>query len=56
MDADELSKYSPDALADLGADLAEQKNTIDALNKAWKDLSSILSKDELTEEKGEALK
>lgn len=56
MDADELSKYSPDALADLGADLAEQKNAIDALNKAWKDLSSILSKDELTEEKGEALK
>ena len=56
MDADELSKYSPDALADLGADLAEQKNAIDALNKAWKDLSSTLSKDELTEEKGKALK
>lgn len=56
MDADELSRYSPDALADLGADLAEQKNAIDALNKAWGDLSSTLSKDELTEDKGKALK
>lgn len=43
-------------IASMAADLAEQQNAVTNLNAAWKTLSKTLSKDELTQDKGQALK
>jgi hypothetical protein len=51
-----MAFVTPGELADMAADMAEQKEAIDGLNKSWKELSNTINTaEDGSWEKGQAL-